>query len=112
MLSNETKFNRINERLSEIGAKLEWACYDLKTYTPGLVNLRNYNSVYFVVDGYNLRFRTFVENNKVIFCLGEIPNIQFENYDSFRNFYIMIRKIKDILDACNRYELEVPKYVR
>ena len=72
MLSNDTKLQRINEKLGQIGAKLQWCCYDLKTYTPGLVNLRNYNSVYFVVEGYNLRLRTFVENNKVIFSVNEL----------------------------------------
>ena len=110
MLSNDTKLQRINEKLGQIGAKLQWCCYDLKTYTPGLVNLRNYNSIYFVVEGYNFRLRTFVENNKVIFSLGEIPNIGFGNYSEFNRFFTAIRTIKDILDSCNKYGLEVPNY--
>ena len=35
MLSNDTKLQRINEKLEQIGAKFQWCCYDLKTYTPG-----------------------------------------------------------------------------
>lgn len=112
MLSNDTKLQRINEKLEQIGAKLQWCCYDLKTYTPGLINLRNYNSVYFVVEGYNLRLRTFVENNKVMFSLAEIPHVKFENYSQFNHFCLMIKTVKDILDSCNRYGLEVPKYIK
>lgn len=110
MLSNDTKLIRINEKLSIIGAKLEWACYDLKTYKPFLRNLKSPNSIYFNVEGYNVRLKVFMENNRIIFGLGEIPNIQFNNYDQFNHFYIMIKTIKDILDSCNRYGLEIPKY--
>lgn len=110
MLSNETKLNRINERLSLIGAKLEFACYDLKTYTPRLVNINNSNSRYFVVEGYKLIFRTFVENNKVVFGLAYIPEMCFSNYEEFNHFFTLVKVIKDVLDSCNRYGIEVPKY--
>ena len=110
MLSNETKLQRINEKLSLLGAKLEFACYDLKTYTPRLTNIKNPNSRYFTLYGYNLIFRTYVENNKVIFTLGYSPECAFDRYSDFNQFVTMIRTIKDIMDTCNKYELEVPKY--
>ncbi len=112
MLSNNTKLERINEKLYLIGAKLEWACFDLNTYTPTLINLNGPTSIYFSAEGYTFRLKTFVLNNKVVFTVGEIPNITFKHYEQFNRFCMMIKMVKDILDSCNKYELEVPKYLK
>lgn len=112
MLSNETKLNRINERLRPYNLKLEMACYDLKTYTPTLFLIDRRQPIYCERDGFRFKISVKVERNKVVLYVSKIFETDFSYYLGMINFMFIMNSVKNDLKYCNSLELEVPNYVR
>ena len=112
MLSNETKLNRINERLFPYNLKLEFSCYDLKTYTPSLFFIDLHKSLYCERDGFCFKINVGVEKNKVVLYISKIFETDFSHYFGAINFLFILNSVKNDLKYCNSLGLEVPKYTR
>ncbi len=103
MLSLQTKVARANERLKVLGAKFDFGCGALKTYTPNLN--------YFVRPS---KLVCSVEN-KGGFAFFYIHSISvYNNYNAdpskFTEYIEDLKKVQAIMDYCNSLNIEVSMY--
>ena len=110
MLSNETKLKRINEKLSLFDLRIEFGCFDLKTYRPLLRGVKYVYSSFRNYKGVETHIGWRTEGNKVIFYVKEIKPHGFSDENGFHNFAKVVGEIDKILSYCNNLGLEVPKY--
>lgn len=113
MLSNDTKLKRINEKLKQYGLEMQWGCYDLKSYTPRLLQLYAEPLLYktYILYGIKLDVKV-VAQNRVKFCVQKINGIDSSKQtgDWFELYVKYVKDIDSVINYCNSLSLEVPKY--
>lgn len=112
MLSNETKLERINSKLSKIGAKLEFACYSFETYTPTLKNIRKPNHALYELEGVKFLLGTRIVGNRVELRVRGLEQVEFVSYLEYANYNKKLQEIFKVIEYCNSLGLEVPEYTK
>ena len=110
MLSNETKLERINSKLSKIGAKLEFTCYSFGTYTPILKNIRKPNHAWYEVDGIQFFLGVRPVGNHVELRIRGLEGVKFVSYLEYACYVRKLQEIFKIIEYCNNLGLEIPEY--
>lgn len=105
MLTNETKLDRINEKLKEYGLNFSWASYNLQTYEP-LMTLIDPDS-FFLQMGININ--CFIKNNVVRFYVSHIEGRTFTE-EGCKNMVDYLKKLNSDLDYCTNLKMKVPVY--
>lgn len=114
MLSNDTKLKRINEKLFQYGLKLEFGCFDLKTYTPILYKIQEEPVLYGTYRVYGIQLGAkVVGNNKVKLYVVNVTGIDGnkQSGDWFKLYVEWIENINGVINYCNNLSLVVPEYL-
>ena len=103
----------VMEKLNKIGIDMKLIVKEnnnCKSYSPILLNKKDNTNIY-NVNGLKVMLSCFVNSNNIIkFGISKIYFKKLNGYKEFAYFLDTLNNIKEILDECSEFFLEIPEY--